>query len=547
MRGQRIVITRAHIGLVTSIIGGAALMIGVIGLIWQGGFTFYVALTLAIGIFCIAAWAIVTPEEFAGFITGRQARRSTVAIFSTILLIGVVALVYLILQRAALSLDMTVAQRFTLSPETEAVLQRVQRPIRITGFYTARSLDQREIDDEFFRLYTSDTNGLIQRTYVNPDEQPALAQRYGVTADGQDFIAYINPDGSTDLTTLAYIPRDTSGDNQERDVTQAISRLLLAGSLSVYFDTSLGERDTADTTQQGISGINAGVRESGLNTYPLNLVNLAQTNGDIPPSAATVVLVRPTTDLSDAEIAVLDRYLKKGGSLFIMADVLFNDSPFLKQNGDFNNYLWNNYGIRALDAAVVDPASSSQTALNVVSAYVFPQTDIGARLDPTKNPTMFSLARPLDVNTKTTPANVANGEVILSSDQSYGETDLKTLGETNTYHYDQGKDLPGPLPLVVWASNKQTQAKIVLIGDSDFVSNGSVSIQGNGVLFTDSMAWLSGLGQQIAFAPQMYGVGVPLMFVSSQTLDLITFLTTILLPGVVLVMGLGIWLRRSRR
>ena len=49
-------------------------------------------------------------------------------------------------------------------------------------------------------------------------------------------------------------------------MTQAISRLLLSGTLTVYFDTGLGERDPLDTSQEGISGINNGVRESGLIT-----------------------------------------------------------------------------------------------------------------------------------------------------------------------------------------------------------------------------------------------------------------------------------------
>ena len=66
-------------------------------------------------------------------------------------------------------------------------------------------------------------------------------------------------------------------------------------------------------------------------------------------------------------------------------------------------------------------------------------------------------------------------------------------------------------------------------------------------LFTDSLAWLTGLGERISFMPQAYGVGVPLIFVSAQTFNLITFLTVILLPGAVLVAGVAIWMRRARR
>ncbi len=544
MNGNPIVIRRGRVAQLASFIGIAALIIGVIGFIWQGELTTYVGAVFVLAILGIAAWAVLTPQEFVGFITGRQMRHSTGAIFGTMLLVGITVVVYLLLQRAALTLDMTLANRFTLSSETNSVLQHVTRRMRITGFYSPKSLSTRQVDDEFFRLYTTATNGLIERLYIDPDEQPALAQRYGVIEDAMVFLSYVNADGSTDLTSLARVPRSS---NQERDMTQAVSRELIAGTLTVYFDTGLGERSPEDTTQEGISGIRAGVQESGLVAYPLDISALASSGADIPHDAAAVVFARPTRDLTAAEIDVIDRYLNTGGSLLLLPDVLFNDDPFLKQSGAFNQYLWDNYGIQALDAAVVDPSMSGQTALDVMSAYIFPETDIGARLDPNTNPTVFSLARALDVNLDSSPPNVANGRVIMSSEQSFGETDLKTLGETNSYHYDTGVDLPGPLTTVVWASNQQTKAKIVMVGDSNFVSNGLVLSGGNGVLFTDSMAWLTGLGEKISFAPQAYGVGTPLIYVSTQTLDLIAFLTIILLPGAVLASGVAIWMRRTRR
>lgn len=545
MQSRSIVITRQHVGRFASFVGVAALIFGVIAFIWQGAVTPSVGITLAVAIVGIALWALMTPRDFGNFVSGKKTQRGTVAVFSTLLLLGITALVYLMLQRAAVTLDMTQAQAFTLSSESQVVLRRVARPMRITGFYTSEALPNQEIDDQFFRLYEADTNGLITREYINPDEQPALAQRYGVTENGQIFLSYVNADGTTDFNSVARVPR--SGYSQERDMTQAVARLLVAGTLTVYFDAGLGEREIADDTQEGISGINNGVRESGLITYTLDIPTLARENGNIPADAAAVVLARPTVDLNDTEIGVLQRYLDRGGSLLILTDVLFNADAFLKQDGAFNTYLWENFGLRALDAAVVDPLVSRQTALEIMSAYTFADTDIGARLDPAQNPTVFRLARPVQVNIDSAPPNIANGQVILSSEQSFGETNLTTLGQTNTYQYDADVDLPGPLSTVAWATNLTNEAKIVLIGDSDFVTNGLVMTGGNGVLFTDSMTWLTGMNESISFAPQMFGVNLPLIFVSPQTLNGITFLTIILLPGAVLVAGIAIWMRRARR
>jgi ABC-type uncharacterized transport system involved in gliding motility auxiliary subunit len=541
---NNIIITRGHVAQVASFIGVAALMAGLIGLVLAGSLTIYVGIALALGVAGIALWAVMTPAEFMGFVTGRRMRYSTTAVFSTLLLIGIVTMAYLLLARSALVVDMTGTTRFTLDETTINLLRRVTRPMQITGFYSPAALTQREIDDQFLRLYEDETDGMIRRVFIDPEQQPALAQRYGVSEDAQLFISYLTDTGEVDLNTLARIPR---GANQERDVSEAISRMLIAGSIVVYFERGLETRDPLDTSAEGISGVNDGMRESGIGTLPLDLAQLAETSGDIPADAAAVIFARPLRDLTDAEIAVIDRYLARGGSLYLMADALFNENAFLKQNGAFNAYLWGNYGIRALDAVVVDPAASGQTELDVLGAQVFTGTDISARLTPETSPTVFRVARAVDVDINRTIPEVANGRIIMSTEAAYGETNLTALAETNTYNYDDGQDITGPLTTVVWAWNQDNDSRILLMGDSDFASNGLVLTGDNGVLFTDTVTWLTRYEEELEFGFQTYTLDTPLIFVDSQTLDLITFLTVILMPGVVLVIGLGIWMRRVRR
>ena len=543
MLNESIVVTRNQIGQWASYIGGATLLVGIIGFIWQGGFSPFVVVTLAIGILALVVWAIMTPAEFRGFISGRQVRYSTTAVFATLLLVAIVAMTYVVLARAVLTLDMTEGQRFTLSNESLAVLKRVTRPIRITGFYSSQAIDLRQLDDQFFRLYSVATNDLITREYIDPNEQPALAAKFNAANEGDVYISYQTPDGKVDFNTVARVPRSGS---QERDMSEAIARLLISGTLKVYFETGHGERDALDGSQTGLVGVNNGIKESGLITAPLNIAELAANGGAIANDASAVILARPTTDFSQAEIGIVDTYLKNGGGLFIMADALFNQDAFMKQDGAFNQYLWENYGIRALDAVVVDPASSGQTPLDPISAAIFPDNVIAKRLDEQNAPTLFSVARALEVNA-TPPADTPNGRVVMSSPQSYGETNLKTLSETNTYQYNAGQDIQGPLTLVAYAYNQKTQGRIVLVGDSDFATNSLVLSGGNGILFTDALSWLTGFGERIDFAPQAYNTGLPFIFISGQQLDLVAFITVILMPGIVLVVGLVVWQRRTRQ
>ncbi|HLV34087.1 MAG TPA: Gldg family protein [Spirillospora sp.] len=544
MNNQHIIVTRRQIGQWASYAAGSAFVLGIIGLIWQGGLTPPIIAALAVAVVSVILWAAAAPADFTGFITGRQVRYSTAAVFTSLLLVGIVALVYILLQRAALTLDMTEGRRFTLSPETLEILERVNRPIRITGFYDSTAVPAREVDDQFFRLYEAVTNGLISRQYIDPNQEPALAQRFGAYQNGAVFISYLNPDGSVDFSSLARVPRQPGG-AQERELTQAILRLLAAGTFKVYFEVGHSELDPQDTGPQGLSGVHLGMQESGLVTDSLVLPALAANGQSIPDDASVVIMARPTRALTSPEIAVLDEYLQRGGSLFIMAEALLNEGAFLSGETEFNHYLWDNFGLSALNAVIVDYSSNLRTPLDIIGYQVFTGTDIGARLDPAQAPTLFRIARALNVNDD---PPVHNGRVIMSSPDSYGETNFRALMETNSFAPDPEVDPPGPLTSVAWAWDETTNAKIILVGDADFVTNGFVSSAlGNAVLFTDGIAWLTGLNERVSFAPQAFVTAPPLIFVSTQTLDVIAFLTVILMPGLLLISGLVIWSWRMRQ
>jgi ABC-type uncharacterized transport system involved in gliding motility auxiliary subunit len=287
------------------------------------------------------------------------------------------------------------------------------------------------------------------------------------------------------------------------------------------------------------------MQQNGLVTDALNLPVLAATGRTIPADADAVIMARPTRILKTEEIAVLDAYLKQGGGLFIMADALFNENAFLSGETEFNHYLWDNYGISALNAIIVDYAANVNTPLDIIGFQVYANTAIGARLNPAEAPTLFRITRALNMDDEP-PVN--NGLIIVSSPESYGETDFRPLSETNTYEPDPNVDPPGPLASAVWAWDQETNGRILLVGDSDFVTNGVVGAAlGNAVLFTDGVAWLTGLSDQVNFSPQAFLTAPPLIMISTQTLDAIAAFTVFIMPGLVLITGMAVWMRRVRR
>ncbi len=548
-QSKSIIVTRGQFGQLGSFIGGTGLLLGSLGFIWQGGMTPYIALLLGIGIGGLLLWAFMTPDDFKAFFTGRQARQSTLAIFSTLLLVGVVSLAYIMVQRENIVADATVDGLFSLSETTLNVLRAAERTaqkIEITGFYYHYQIARREIDDSYFQLYVAETNGHIYTRYVNPVEEPGFSDRYmdAIDQDYNVFISFVDDNG--DIIPTTTIPVEITG-TQESDITRALSQLLVAGSYKVYFEVGLETPDPISNAANGLSLANNYLRANGYITEPLNLPGIAAVGGDIPQDASAVVLAQPRRRLSEAEIAVIDRYLKNGGALYIGADTFFTNEVFMGNNDPFNQYLWDNYGLRMTEYIVVDPTSSGQTELDVLSAVVFGENSIAANINKEGNPnsaTQFRLARAVEVND--TPP-VTNGRVIMSSEASWGETDLVALSTRNEYQFNADADIRGPLTLVAWARDEATNAKIILLGDGEFLTNGQIiSTEGNLSLLLDGIGWMTGFAEKVEFTPRGYLV-TPVLFVGSEQRDIIAFITVVLMPGVMFIAAVAVYLRRLRQ
>lgn len=549
MKNANIAIRRSLIGQIGSFIAGAGLLFGILNFIWAGVFTSFIVIAVLITLLGLSLWAIATPREFRDFFTGRQAQRGTIAVFGTLLLIGIVALAYIITQREVITLDITAGSRFTLSEQTRQIIKRIEqsgRTVQITGFYAAEQLLQREVDDQYWRLYESESGGAIHRVYIDPREEPALASRFSelLTQGLNVFVSFLNEDGSIDINSLQIVQRGTS---QERDMSEALSRLLISGTLSVYFERGLGGPDPLDDSAQGFSAVNNIVQNNGLITQPLDLTQLAASSGDIPSDASTVIIARAARRMTPAEVDVIDRYLERGGALLILADIFYSTEQFLDDQDPFNSYLWEKFGLRPMMSVVVDPGAFSGSELDIVSAAVFTEVDIGAQLNREDDPqsaTLFHIARPIEVDDDP-PVN--NGRIIMSSPMSWGETDFTALFERNEYRQEEN-DLVGPLTTVAWAWDQETDAKILLIGDSDFATNGRIlSPQGNSLLLFDGLGWLTGFTEQVRFSFRAFTEGLPLLFVDQSILNTVAFITIILMPGAMLVTALGLWLRRRGR
>jgi ABC-type uncharacterized transport system involved in gliding motility auxiliary subunit len=121
--------------------------------------------------------------------------------------------------------------------------------------------------------------------------------------------------------------------------------------------------------------------------------------------------------------------------------------------------------------------------------------------DMTRIATFFPEARSVNV-LEAGKGEPSTTELLKTTEASWAETSLDKKGEK--FEFNEGQDRKGPINLGVAASKTigDKEARLVVIGDSDFASNAGFNFQGNGDLFLNAVNWLAQEEDLIAIRPK---------------------------------------------
>ena len=134
--------------------------------------------------------------------------------------------------------------------------------------------------------------------------------------------------------------------------------------------------------------------------------------------------------------------------------------------------------------------------------------------------------------------------ILTTSEGAYGKTNL----ESTTAEMEDG-DIPGPLTVglvirEVDQDGEDAGTKIVLLGNSNFVTNQSFyGLSGNTDLFLGSVKWMMGQSDTVTIVGKNL-LGNSLRFTSALQMYVLSGISILGLPLVVLVCGMVVWLRR---
>lgn len=487
------------------------------------------------GLVCVLLYILSEWREIAAAFSRRQARYGTLSLASVIIVLGILVAINYVADRQNKRWDLTEAKQFSLSDQTRQVLQSLKAPVRILVF---------DRDDSFRRFrdrlgeyeYVSPQ---VKVEYIDVDKQPALAREYQVQSYGTVVVDH-----------QKRIERTTSSD--EQDITNAIVKAVQGQQKRVYFVQGHGEKDTGSSDER--SGLNAIAAALTRDNFTVEKLVLAQQK-EVPEDAAVVVIAGPTVDYLPVEIEMLKRYLARGGKVLFMID-----PPERSDSPPLTNLiaLAHDWGIDLGNDVVLDPVGQAlgMGADSPVAAS-FPSHPITERF---RVLTAFPLTRSVTPVSGGISGRYAQ-PVVETSPQSFAKKDLTALRQGGPVEMDEAKgDRPGPITIAAAVSVPVEQppaadpgktgataaarpdTRVVVFGDSDYITNGVLGIPGNRDLFLNAVNWLAQQENLIAIRPREAEDRRIALTPGQGRWALVQSLLAV--PGLVLLAGFITWWRR---
>lgn len=485
-------------------------------------FNLYVQIGLAVAVIGLALYALLDPEAVRLRLTGRQMRYGSNSLILTIAIVGIVVVVNYLGNTYTRRWDLTEDKTNTLAKETIATLQSLKQPVSAQAFFTAaRSTDSAKA---MLDNYKRNSNGKFDYKFINPNNDPVAAQAAKITQDGSIVLIM---GSSQEIVT----------DSSEASMTAGLVHLINPGKRGIYFLTGHGEHDAFGSAQLDYANARALLESKNYTVKTLNLL----TDPAIPTDALSIIIAGPKQALNDKEMALIEGYLAKGGSLVvlsdppIMTDIGTNPDPLAK-------YLASNWKITLGSDLIIDQTS---TQLTVAVGSTTGTHAITKGLSTTAF--VMPQARSVQIAGGTTALGADNNPVklVTTSNNSWAETDMAAL-KNNQTQFDQGADTRGPITLAASAESNTVSTRVVVFGNSSFASDALISQYGNTDLFVNAIDWATGQEAQINLTPKANTQRV-LVPPQQYAVGLILLVSVFAMPALIILAGVLVWLQRRRR
>lgn len=449
--------------------------------------------------------------NFRAIRTSSRRRSTRLGANTTVMTVAVIAIIgfaNFLGYRHHKRIDLTSEKLYSLSDQTRKLVTDLKKDVKVILF----DKDDQEGLGEQMKEYRN-LSSYFSFERIDPQKNLEAAGKYKPTKMGEVIV--ISGDRN-----------ERPKDSTEQSIINAIIKVTRDTLKKVCFVEGHGEKKLSSTDE----GDGYGLVDKALKNenYEIKNINLVATN-DVPSDCDVLVLAGPKQSLFPQEASAIGKYLEKGGKAMLLID------PDTDPKLDDVLHAW---GIQLGNNTVVDVSGVGrffQLGPGAPLARSYGSHPITKGFEGSM--TFFPLSRSVE----TTPGTgTSPTDLMKTSEESWAETEATT----GNVKFDEGKDRKGPITLGVAASKSEgdKEARLVVIGDSDFASNQFFGIQRNGDLFMNSINWLAQDEDLISIRPKNPADRKVSMTESDQ--NQLFWIVLVLMPLATLGSGVYIWWRR---
>jgi gliding motility-associatede transport system auxiliary component len=447
--------------------------------------------------------------------------------FFVILFVALVVILGYLGHQYRYAKDVTQANRNILTQGSIDVLNQMQDPVNITVFATkddpSRGDTFRKGMLDFVARYQRQKKD-INIKFINPTEEPKLAQEANIKQDGEVVVEY-NKRSEHIFPPIV-----------EQDMTNLLVRLSRTNEKPIMFLDGHGERHMQGIKNHDLGEFGKQLEEKGFKFANPDLT-IAQA---VPTNGAMLVVASPQVDVSEIEAKKILEYIESGGNLLWLLD----DDNF-HGLANIAEYL----GVTVSSGIAVDMSAAQYGAdAKVAFASAYGDHPITRSFQLR---TLFPEAREVDAKASY-DLGWKVGRLVDVAPNGWLESEKIAPGVKNQkVTFDEAVDKRGPINIGVALERvygKKGQ-RVVVMGNANFLSNTFVTNGGNLDFGINVVNWLAGDDQLITIQPMPLkdaNVTIPNSDMGRAVAWIVFHGFQYFIPLGFLVAGLWLWWRRRK-
>ena len=451
--------------------------------------------------------------------------------------------------------DWTSAGVFTLSEHSEEVLASLEEDVDVYVFLGSGETEFADVD-ELLEQYKA-KSGRVRVHRIDPDRERAqyqlLAQRFGMSAMATD-VGMVSPipvvvtmgDKRRKIERDQLVKRDFENQDEfggpslslesERALTGAIIEMKTGQETTVCLSQGHGEWEPDGTGRRSMVAVTAELDWDHVKTKPFALTGSEK----VPETCDALYVIGPQRAFGPKQVASLDAYLKRGGSVLLALDPVLDKTTVA--NTGLEAWLVERKILLGKDL-VLEMSRRHLLSASPLEAFIaadFGHHRIVDEIRATGGGTAMGVVRSV------VAGNGSAADTLLSaSEESYAETDLRMLENAEQADLKPNEqDIVGPVSLAVALEDESNKSRLVVVGDSDWLLSEYLQTpQFSNVDFLSSITgWLTQRESLMTIAPRKTNAQAVLM--TEEDLSTVLVRVVGLLPFAFFIAGLGVWWSR---